>query len=205
MKKILQAFVILLSAGSLVAFSYADTPQLGKPAPDFKLQGADGKLHALSDYKGHIVVLEWFNPDCPFVKKHYNSKNMQTLQKRYTEKGVVWLAINSSAKGKQGYCTAEVANKVVKERGATPTAFLLDHDGAVGHLYGAKTTPHMFIIDKQGVLIYQGAIDDKPSTKLQDVKAAHNYVAEILDELLAGKKVSPKATQPYGCSVKYAD
>jgi peroxiredoxin len=182
----------------------ADEPVIGKPAPGFTLMGADGKEHSLSDYKGSFIVLEWFNPDCPFVKKHYNSKNMQTLQKYYREKGVVWMVINSSARGKQGYCTAERANEVIKENDMAPTAFLLDHDGKVGRMYGAKTTPHMYVIDKEGLLIYHGAIDNMPSTRIEDIKTAKNYVQTALDEAIAGKSISVKASQPYGCSVKYA-
>ncbi|MFQ5965689.1 MAG: thioredoxin family protein [Candidatus Scalinduaceae bacterium] len=182
----------------------AGEPVLGKPAPGFTLMGADGKGHSLSDYKGSFIVLEWFNPDCPFVKKHYNSKNMQKLQKYYREKGVIWMIVNSSAKGKQGYCTTERANEVIKDNDMVPTAFLLDHDGKVGRLYGAKTTPHMYVIDKDGLLIYHGAIDNKPSTRIKDIKDAENYVRAALDEAIAGKSVSVKASQPYGCSVKYA-
>jgi peroxiredoxin len=182
----------------------ADEPVIGKPAPVFTLMGTDGKEHSLSDYKGSFIVLEWFNPDCPFVKKHYNSTNMQTLQKYYREKGVVWMVINSSARGKQGYCTAERANEVIKENDMAPTAFLLDHDGKVGRMYGAKTTPHMYVIDKEGLLIYHGAIDNMPSTRIEDIKTAKNYVQTALDEAIAGKSISVKASQPYGCSVKYA-
>ena len=201
-------FVLLLGVFgfslALALHVQADESVLGKPAPDFTLMGAGGKEHSLSDYKGSLVVLEWFNADCPFVKKHYNSSNMQELQKHYTEKGVVWLIINSSAEGKQGHCTAEQAHEVIKEKDMAPSAFLLDHDGKVGKLYGAKNTPHMFVIDKDGVLMYHGAIDDKPSTKIEDMEDAKNYVQAALDEAMAGKSVSIRATQPYGCSVKYA-
>ena len=182
----------------------ADEPVLDKPAPDFTLVDADGEEHSLSDYKDSFVVLEWFNLGCPFVKKHYNSNNMQKLQKHYTEKAVVWLIINSSAEGKQGHYTPERANELIKEKDMAPTAFLLDHDGKVGRLYGAKVTPHMFVIDKGGVLIYNGAIDDKPTTKIEDIKDAKNHVQAALEEAMAGKSVSLKTTQPYGCSVKYA-
>ena len=189
---------------SLALNVQADEPVIGKPAPGFTLIGADGKEHLLSGYKGSFIVLEWFNPDCPFVRKHYDSKNMQKLQKFYSEKGVVWMVINSSARGKQGHCTAELANEVIKEKDMAPTAFLLDHDGKVGRLYGAKTTPHMYVIDKEGLLIYNGAIDNKPSTRIEDIKDAENYVRAALDEAIVGKSVSVKASQPYGCSVKYA-
>ncbi len=189
---------------SLALNVQAGEPVIGKPAPGFTLMGANGKEHSLSDYKGSFIVLEWFNPDCPFVKKHYNSKNMQKLQKHYREKGVVWMIINSSAKGRQGHCTTERANEVIKEKDMVSTAFLLDHDGKVGKMYGAKTTPHMYVIDKEGLLIYNGAIDNMPTTKIKDIKDAKNYVWEALDEAMAGKSVSVKSSQPYGCSVKYA-
>ncbi|MFQ5822931.1 MAG: thioredoxin family protein [bacterium] len=181
----------------------ADEPIIGKPAPDFTLTDSNGKKHSLSDYQGKFVVLEWFNPDCPFVKKHYGSGNMQKLQKKYTKKDVIWLIINSSAPGKQGHCPPDKANKIIKEENAAPTAFLLDHDGKVGKLYGAITTPHMYIINPKGVLVYNGAIDDKPSTKREDIAKAKNYVQLALDEAMAGKKVLIKVTQPYGCTVKY--
>jgi len=190
---------------SLALNIQAGEPVVGKPAPDFTLMGADSKEHSLSGYKGSFIVLEWFNPDCPFVNKHYNSRNMQKLQKFYMEKGVAWMVINSSAKGKQGYCTTERANEVIKEKDMVPTAFLLDHDGKVGKLYGAKTTPHMYVIDKDGLLIYIGAIDNKPSTKIKDINNAENYVQAALDEAMDGKSVSINVSQPYGCSVKYAN
>lgn len=181
----------------------ADGPSIGKAAPDFTLLDSYGKKHTLSEYKGKFVVLEWFNPDCPFVKRHYASENMQKLQEEYTKKDVIWLIINSSAPGKQGHCTPELANRLVKEKHASPTAFLLDHEGEVGKKYGAKTTPHMFVINPKGILIYNGAIDDKPSAKKEDTAKAKNYVRMALDESMAGEEVSIPTTQPYGCSVKY--
>ncbi len=176
---------------------------VGEKAPDFTAADSNGKNHALASYKGKIVVLEWLNHQCPFVKKHYGSGHMQELQKTYTGKGVIWLSVISSAPGKQGYLTPEEANSVTKEKGAAPTAVLLDPQGAVGKLYGAKTTPHMFIINADGALVYNGAIDDTPSTDLADIATAKNYVQSALDELLAGKPVSEATSQPYGCSVKY--
>jgi hypothetical protein len=149
------------------------------------------------------VVLEWVNYECPFVKKHYGSGNMQKLQKAYTGKGVVWFSINSSAAGKQGYFPTEKIDGLMRERNASPTAYLLDTDGTVGRLYGAKTTPHMFVIDTSGNLVYAGGIDDKPSTDLADIAAAKNHVQAALDETLAGKPVSVTTSPPYGCSVKY--
>ena len=159
-------------------------------APNFTLTDSNGQKHSLSDYKGKFVVLEWFNPDCPFVKKHYNSGNMPRLQKEYTAKGVIWLSIDSSAPGKQGSYTPQGFNKFIADKGAAPTAFLLDTDGKVGHLYGAQTTPDMYVINPQGILIYQGAIDDTPGTDLEDVKTAKNYVRAALDEAMNGKPVA---------------
>ncbi|MBF0570442.1 MAG: thioredoxin family protein [Candidatus Omnitrophica bacterium] len=175
----------------------------GQAAPDFTLTDSNGQKHSLSDYKGKFVVLEWFNPDCPFVKKHYNSGNMPQLQKEYTLKGVIWLSINSSAPGKQGSYTPQGFNQFVKDKGAFPTAILLDTDGKVGHLYDAQTTPHMFVVDPKGILIYQGAIDDVPSADIADVKTAKNYVKAALDAAMNGEPVSMAITKSYGCSVKY--
>lgn len=172
------------------------------PAPDFSAVDSDGKTHTLKDFANEIVVLEWKNHECPFVKKHYGSGNMQALQEKYTQKGVKWLSVISSAEGKQGYVTGEEANAIAAKEGSHATAILLDADGAVGKAYGAKTTPHIFII-KKGELVYQGAIDDKPSTKPEDVKDARNYVAETLDALLTGKAVPVAVTESYGCGVKY--
>ncbi len=177
--------------------------EIGQPAPNFTLQGSDGKMHSLKDYPGKIVVLEWSNHDCPFVRKAYDSHNMQKLQSKYTAKGVIWLTIISSAKGKQGYETAAQENQILQAEGASPTAALLDPTGKVGHLYSAKTTPDMFVIDQNGNLVYMGAIDDKPSTDVADVKTARNYVSAALDEVMSGKPVTTAATTSYGCSVKY--
>ena len=177
--------------------------RVGQPAPAFTLNDVDGKPQSLAADQGKIVVLEWFNYDCPFTRKHYDSGNMQALQKKYTGKGIVWLSINSSAPGKQGNYPADKMKQLAAARGAAPTAVLLDPDGAVGMSYGAKTTPHMFVIDRAGVLVYDGAIDDRPSTDQADVQGARNYVTLGLDELLAGKPVSTASTTPYGCSVKY--
>jgi len=179
--------------------------EIGKGAPDFSLVDTDGKTHALSGFKGKYVVLEWTNFDCPFVRKHYDSGNMQKLQETYTAKGVVWLRICSSAEGKQGhYAAKDAAERAAKEK-SKATAYLIDASGSVGRLYGAKTTPHMFVVDKEGTLVYAGAIDDKPSTKTDDVKSAANYVAAALEAVMAGKPVEAKTSTPYGCSVKYAD
>ena len=179
--------------------------QIGKPAPEFSLAATDGKTHALSSFKGKYVVLEWTNFDCPFVRKHYDSGNMQKLQETYTAKGVVWLRICSSAEGKQGHYSAKDADDRIAKEKSIATAYLFDGTGSVGRLYGAKTTPHMFVVDAEGTLVYAGAIDDKPSTKAEDVKTAVNYVAAALDAVMAGKPVEVKTSIPYGCSVKYAD
>lgn len=176
---------------------------VGNPAPDFTATDSNGKSHSLSDYKGKVVVLEWLNHDCPFVVKHYNSGNMQKLQKTCAEKGVVWFSIISSAPGKQGYCTPEEANELAEQKKAFPAAVLLDPDGVVGKLYDAKTTPHMYIINSDGVLVYNGGIDDIRSANVDDIAKAKNYVQLALDEVLAGKEVSVKTSRPYGCSVKY--
>jgi len=176
---------------------------IGQPAPEFTATDSNGTSHKLSDFKGKLVVLEWNNPECPYVVKHYEPKNMQKLQETYTTKDVVWLTINSSASGKQGHVTGEQANAYVTEQGAKPTAYLLDADGTIGKLYGAKTTPHMFVINKDGTLAYQGAIDDNDSFKPEDTATAKNYVAAALDSLLAGTPVETAETKAYGCSVKY--
>lgn len=199
MKNVFLALILLFAAG----FSAQAEVENGKTVPDFTLTDANGKSHALSEYKGKFVVLEWFNPDCPFVKKHYNSGNMQNLQEMYTQKGVIWLAINSSAVGKEGNYAPGAINDWAKKEMAKATAFLLDSDGKVGKTYGAQTTPHMFIIDQQGVLIYQGAIDSIPSADMADIAKSQNYTQMALDEAMAGKAVTTPATKSYGCSVKY--
>ncbi|MCB9640450.1 MAG: thioredoxin family protein [Myxococcales bacterium] len=177
--------------------------KVDKPAPGFSLPDTHGKKHDLSQYKGKVVVLEWLNHGCPFVKKHYNSGNMQALQKKYRDKGVVWLSIVSSAPGKQGYYSPEEANKINASKKGHANAILLDPEGKVGQLYSARTTPHMYIIDAKGTLVYMGAIDSIRSTNPEDTKKAKNFVSAALDAVLAGKAVDVKKTRPYGCSVKY--
>lgn len=177
--------------------------KIDEAAPDFTLTDSRGQTVSLSDYKGKPVVLEWTNHECPFVRKHYESGNMQKLQRDYTGKGAIWLSIISSAPGKQGHVSGDQAEELTKSRAAAPTAVLLDPTGKVGQSYGAKTTPHMYIIDKEGILRYAGGIDSIKSTDQADIKTAKNYVAQSLDELLAGKPVSEPATAPYGCGVKY--
>jgi len=179
--------------------------QVGEPVPNFSLPASNGKTVSLSDYIGKLVVLEWTQPGCPIVAKHYDSNNMQNLQKKYVPQSVVWISINSSAEGKQGYCTPEMANEAIAKRGAAPTVLLLDHEGTVARLYAAKTTPHMYIISPAGVLLYNGAIDSIHSNKPSDVPLAKNYVSAALDEILAGQPVTITAVTPYGCSIKFAD
>jgi len=180
-----------------------ETKPVAVKAPDFTLKDLDGKDRKLSDFAGSWVVLEWTNYSCPFVKKQYDPKAMQTLQKKYAEKKVVWLSICSSAEGKQGYLSPEDWKKAMAANGAAPTAMLLDADGTVGHLYDARTTPDMRVIDPKGNLVYKGAIDDNPSAQADPLKST-NYVAQVLDAVLAGKPAPVAETKPYGCGVKYA-
>ena len=175
----------------------------GQPAPDFTLSDTAGKAVKLSDLKGKYVVLEWVNPDCPYVQKHYNSANMPALQKEFGGKQVTWLAINSTREGHSEFKTPQQMDAWMKKTGGAPAATLLDRDSKVGRLYSAATTPHMYIIDPKGTLVYVGAIDDKRSTRLEDVKTAKNYVRAALGETMAGKPVSTASTSPYGCTVKY--
>lgn len=177
----------------------------GTTAPNFTGTDSNGAKHTLNEYRGKYVVLEWANRGCPYDGKHYRSGNMEALQKEWTAKGVIWLSVISSAPGEQGYVTPPEENEYLKQMHAAPTAALLDPTGTIGRLYGAKTTPHIFIIDPTGKLIYQGAIDDKPTTDVDDIKTAHNYVNEALDAAMAGKQVPVTVTRPYGCSVKYKD
>jgi hypothetical protein len=176
---------------------------VGQPAPEFSLSDTNGATRNLSAYKGKFVVLEWVNFECPFVGKHYGSGHMQKLQKDYTGKGVVWLSVNSSRTGGQGHYASDKVNAILKEKGAAPSAYLLDTAGTVGRAYGARTTPHMYIVDPKGTLIYAGGIDDTPSTDQADIATAKNFVVKALDEAMAGKPVTTASSQPYGCSVKY--
>ena len=177
--------------------------RIDEMAPDFTGVDSNGVSHKLSDFKGKVVVLEWTNHQCPFVKKHYGSGNMQKLQKEATSKDIVWLSIISSAPKAQGYVSDTQANQLTKSRDASPTAVILDSEGNIGRLYNARTTPHMYVIDTDGVLRYMGAIDDKPTTNNADVKTANNYVSAALDSVLNNRPVEMTVTQPYGCSVKY--
>jgi peroxiredoxin len=195
---------IYLLIASLALLSIAQaTVEPGDQAPEFSLKDSKDKFQKLSNFAGKFVVLEWMNPECPFIKKHYSKGNMQSLQKEYTGKGVIWLSIISSAPGKQGYCTGPQAEANQNDQKASPTAILLDPSGEVGQKYGAKTTPHIFIINPDGKVIYAGAIDSIRSTNSADCSKAENYVRETLDAAMAGKPVAHPSTQPYGCSVKY--
>jgi len=196
--------LLLLVVCALAILSLA-APRAGDQAPAFTATDSNGKTHNLSDFNGKFVILEWTNSGCPFTRKHYGSGNMQKLQKEWTSKGVVWLTVLSSAPGKEGYKTASEENAYVKQVNASPTAVLMDPSGDLGHLYGAKATPHMFVIDPSGKLVYAGAIDDKPSTNSGDIPKSKNYLNVALSEAMAGKPVTTASTQPYGCSVKYAD
>ena len=193
----------LLTIAASTALFAADSPAVGTNAPDFSLTDSKGKTQSVSQYKGKYVVLEWFNPECPFVKKHYGSGNMQKLQAEFTGKGIVWLTIDSNAAGKEGYLTAEQANAKMSEWKTKQTALILDPDGKAGQSYGAKNTPHMFVINPEGKIIYEGAIDSKATPNPADITSATNYVKVALDESLSGKTVSTANTKPYGCSVKY--
>lgn len=194
-----------LLAAILPLSAAAQAVRVGAAAPDFTATDTNGKTEALDQFKGKYVVLEWHNQGCPYTAKHYTSGNMQALQKEWTAKGVVWFTVISSAPGQQGYMTASAENAYVKKVGAGPTAILLDSQGKVGHLYDAKTTPQMVVIDPAGKMIYDGAIDDKPTTDVSDVKSAKNYVSDALTEAMAERPVATPYTRPYGCSVKYAD
>jgi peroxiredoxin len=198
------AAVVVAGVGiSTLTVNTSAAVRVGSPAPAFTAKTSTGQTVRLSDYQGKVVVLEWTNHECPFVVKHYSTGNMQKLQQEAKAKGVVWFSVVSSAPGQPGFVTADQANRVVKEQKATPTAVLLDPDGTLGKMYGARTTPHMFVIDKSGQLQYMGAIDDAPSLANQDVTKANNYVRTALEQVMAGQKVSTNTTQPYGCSVKY--
>ena len=198
--KLLTALLAIATSTALFA---ADSPAVGTTAPDFSLTDSKGKTQSVSQYKGKYVVLEWFNPECPFVKKHYGSGNMQKLQEEFTGKGIVWLTIDSSAPGLQGNLTAEQANAKMAEWKTKQTALVLDPDGKAGRSYGAKNTPHMFVINPEGKIVYEGAIDSKATPNPADITSATNYVKVALDESLSGKAVSNANTKPYGCSVKY--
>ena len=194
---------MIVAAALLCTLPMARAARVGEHAPDFSVTDTNGKMKKLSDYAGKFVVLEWSNRGCPYTQKHYNSGNMQRLQQEWTQKGVIWLTVISSAPGKQGYVTAADENSWLRQIKAAPTAVLLDPTGTLGHLYDAKTTPQVFVISPQGTLVYDGAIDDKPTTDRADIGRAKNYLSQALAEATAGKAVSTPTIRPYGCSVKY--
>lgn len=200
---------LVLGLLTAIAFSptskaQTDQAEVGEPAPNFTLKAADGEEHSLSDYEGQYVVLEWLNFGCPFVGKHYGSGNMQQLQKTYTDEGVTWLSIVSSAPGEQGYYPPDEMVEQKKKHNGNMTAILMDPDGEVGKTYGATVTPHMYVISPEGELLYRGGIDDKPTTDEADIEGATNYVRMALDAAMNGEEVSPKRAEPYGCTIKYA-
>ncbi|MGH7002933.1 MAG: redoxin domain-containing protein, partial [Alphaproteobacteria bacterium] len=199
--------LMIALAGILVAWSGADArePELSKPAPDFAATDTKGAAVKLSDFKGKLVILEWSNHQCPYVRKHYGSGNMQKTQAAARELGVVWLTIISSAPGEQGHVNAAEADKLTAERNAKPVHVLLDPKGQIGRLYGAKVTPHMFIIGTDGNLLYKGAIDSIRSSRVADIEKAKNYVTAALGEIKAGTKVTDTDTAAYGCTIHYKE
>jgi peroxiredoxin len=205
----LSTFRFTLSAALATTLVFASASaqevRIGSPAPAFTATDSNGHTESLAQFRGRYVVLEWHNQGCPFTKKHYESGNMQALQKDWTAKGVAWLTVISSAPGEQGYQTPAQENSYLATMHASPTAALLDTDSKIARLYSAKTTPQMIVIDPKGVVIYDGAIDDRPTPDPEDVKGANNYVSDALMNAMAGRPVNPAFTRPYGCSVKYAD
>ena len=196
---------VLILGTSLALSAGAQGARVGAPAPSFTATDSQGKTEALDQFRGKFVVLEWHNQGCPYTQKHYKSGNMQSLQKAWTAKGVAWFTVISSPPGEQGYVTASEENAYVAKMHAAPTAVLMDPKGKLGHLYNAKTTPQMFVIDPNGKLIYEGAIDNRPTPDPDDINGAQNYVSQALIEAMAGKAVTTPSTRSYGCSVKYAD
>lgn len=194
-----------VAALSMFAVPAAAAPTVGAPAPDFRAVDTAGVERSFAEFRGKTVVLEWNNPECPFVKKHYGSGNMQKAQAAAAKDGVVWLTINSGAPGKQGHMNGAQAKAFLASAGARPTDYLLDHSGVVGKAYDAKTTPHMYIVNKAGTLVYAGGIDDKPTPRPADISGARNHVLAALSEIKAGKAVSVATSRPYGCAVKYSD
>ena len=204
---LVNAFIISMSASLIYGLSWFKKNsldnQIHKKAPLFTALDSNGRKHTLSQYKGKIVVLEWKNHLCPFVKKHYISKNMQSMQETVTKKGVIWLSIISSAQGKQGYVSAEECNDIIKNEGSKATAVLFDSEGVIGKKYNAKTTPHMFVINPEGDIVYEGAIDSIRSADPRDINLATNYVIAAVTNLIKQKAINPSQTTAYGCSIKY--
>ena len=198
------AGLLALIAAAPVTADPGAQARIGAPAPNFTLTDSNGKAISLADFKGKTVVLEWTNHECPYVRKHYGGNNMQALQKKWTGQGIVWLTLISSQPGAQGFVHGLEANKLTEERGAAPTAVLLDPRGGVGRSYGAQVTPHMYVVTGDGTLVYMGGIDDKPTTRLEDLKTAKNFVDAALNEVAEGKVVSIKTSRAYGCTIKYS-
>ena len=206
MKKLTSLLTLIFISFMLInAAEYSDRTGavVGEPAPDFSVVDANGNMHSLSDFAGQYVILEWLNHGCPFVRKHYDGNNMQEMQKRYTEEGVIWLSVVSSAPGTQGYMEPNETIETMKEKNASPTAILLDVDGTMGRAYDARVTPHMYIINPEGIVEYNGAIDDKPTARVRDLEGAHNYVDAAMASLRNGDPVEVRTNTPYGCTVKY--
>lgn len=201
LKPLAAAAVVALALPVAAALA---APEIGKPAPDFTGTDSKGKPVKLSELRGKTVILEWTNHDCPYVQKHYRTKNMQSLQREAREKGIVWLSVISSAPGTQGHVKPAKADELTEARDAAPASVILDPEGKIGRMYDARATPHMYIIKPDGTLAYKGAIDDRPTARDADVKTAINYVKKALGQLEAGKNVDPAVTRAYGCSVKYS-
>jgi peroxiredoxin len=202
-RRAIMTAAVALGATFLMNSQTLAAPAVGQPAPDFIAVDTTGQQHRLSDFAGKFVVLEWTNPGCPFVRKHYGSGNMPATQKAATQKGVVWLAINSTERASADYLKPPALEAWMKEHAAAPTAVLMDEDGMIGRTYGARTTPHIFIVDPQGTLVYAGGIDSIASARMEDIKTATNYVNQALGEAFGGKAISAAATRAYGCSIKY--
>jgi hypothetical protein len=202
-RRAVMAAAVALGATFLMSSNAVAAPVVGQKAPDFVAVDTAGKQHRLSDFAGKFVVLEWTNPGCPFVRKHYGSGNMPATQKAATEKGVVWLAVNSTERAASDYLKPAALDAWMKEHSAAPTAVLMDEDGVIGRAYAARTTPHLYIIDPKGVLVYAGGIDSIASSRVEDIKTATNYVNQALGEAFGGKPISAATTRPYGCSIKY--
>lgn len=202
-KPFLLVFALIVMAMPAMAESKLGDPEIGQPAPSFTLQDVEGNTHKLNNYRGKTVVLEWTNHECPYVRKHYETHNMQKLQQQAAAEGVVWLTVNSSAPGKQGHVSPEEAKAIMAQNGAQPAAYLYDSTGETGMAYGAKATPHMFVINPEGTLVYKGAIDDRPTSDHDTVKTAHNYVIAALEAVKDGHMPEVTQSNPYGCSIKY--
>ncbi|KWT73240.1 Thiol-specific antioxidant family (AhpC/TSA) protein [Variovorax sp. WDL1] len=202
-RRAVMAAAVALGATFLMGSNAVAAPAVGQKAPDFVAVDTAGKQHRLSDFAGKFVVLEWTNPGCPFVRKHYGSGNMPATQKAATEKGVVWLAVNSTERAASDYLKPAALEAWMKEHSGAPTAVLMDEDGVIGRAYAARTTPHLYIIDPKGMLVYAGGIDSIASSRVEDIKTATNYVNQALGEAFGGKPISAATTKPYGCSIKY--